>query len=189
MIPLPQTATIKGFENRTHPPSPLPLSRLATDHATCDVVTIAVPPRFFFRKKMPAKPPRVPKGLFVTSSKCSYSRTSQSDATGTPWPGNSSLYSNNENFPFANLKLLASAAPQANPKSSRGKTYKIEEITEDSFKGVDLLSSPPAGSGGGSGWGGGIPQQKNLAQYSSRRRGHRRFFSTTPRLPNMTQGC
>jgi aspartate-semialdehyde dehydrogenase len=50
------------------------------------------------------------------------------------------------NFPFANLKLLASARSAGKPATFKGKTYKIEELTEDSFKGVDLALFSAGGS-------------------------------------------
>lgn len=42
------------------------------------------------------------------------------------------------NFPFDNLKLLASARSAGKTIDYQGKTYTIEELTEDSFKGMDL---------------------------------------------------
>ncbi|MCX5661152.1 MAG: aspartate-semialdehyde dehydrogenase [Planctomycetota bacterium] len=41
-------------------------------------------------------------------------------------------------FPFSNLKLLASARSAGKTAEFKGKKYTIEELTESSFKGVDL---------------------------------------------------
>ncbi|MCE9589521.1 MAG: aspartate-semialdehyde dehydrogenase [Planctomycetes bacterium] len=50
------------------------------------------------------------------------------------------------NFPFSNLKLLASARSAGKTQEFKGKTYKIEELTETSFKGVDVALFSAGGS-------------------------------------------
>lgn len=50
------------------------------------------------------------------------------------------------NFPFSNLKLLASARSAGKTQEFKGKTYKIEELTEASFKGVDVALFSAGGS-------------------------------------------
>ncbi|MCC7192197.1 MAG: aspartate-semialdehyde dehydrogenase [Phycisphaeraceae bacterium] len=50
------------------------------------------------------------------------------------------------NFPMSNLKLLASARSAGKPMEFKGKTYKVEELTEESFKGVDLALFSAGGS-------------------------------------------
>jgi len=42
------------------------------------------------------------------------------------------------NFPFADLKMLASARSAGKTIEFKGKTYTIEELTEDSFEDVDI---------------------------------------------------
>lgn len=42
------------------------------------------------------------------------------------------------NFPYSNMKMLASARSAGKEVSFDGKTYKIEELTSDSFKDVDI---------------------------------------------------
>ena len=42
------------------------------------------------------------------------------------------------NFPVKNLKLLASARSAGKTATFKGETIKIEEMTEESFKGVDI---------------------------------------------------
>ncbi|HEX2972289.1 MAG TPA: aspartate-semialdehyde dehydrogenase [Tepidisphaeraceae bacterium] len=42
------------------------------------------------------------------------------------------------NFPIKNLKLLASARSAGKKIDFKGKTYTVEELTKDSFKGVDI---------------------------------------------------
>eukprot|EP00512_Aurantiochytrium_limacinum_P006973 CAMPEP_0171525720 /NCGR_PEP_ID=MMETSP0959-20130129/9919_1 /TAXON_ID=87120 /ORGANISM="Aurantiochytrium limacinum, Strain ATCCMYA-1381" /LENGTH=365 /DNA_ID=CAMNT_0012066913 /DNA_START=308 /DNA_END=1405 /DNA_ORIENTATION=+ len=42
------------------------------------------------------------------------------------------------NFPFADLKLLASARSAGKTQEFMGKTYTVEELKEDSFEGVDI---------------------------------------------------
>lgn len=42
------------------------------------------------------------------------------------------------NFPFASLKLLASARSAGKQVQFKGETYTIEELTENSFSGVDI---------------------------------------------------
>ena len=49
-------------------------------------------------------------------------------------------------FPFSNLKLLASARSAGKTETFKGKTYKIEELTKDSFKGVELALFSAGGS-------------------------------------------
>ena len=49
-------------------------------------------------------------------------------------------------FPFDNLKLLASARSAGKSIDYQGKTYTVEELTEDSFKGVDLALISTSGS-------------------------------------------
>ena len=50
------------------------------------------------------------------------------------------------NFPIGTLKLLASARSAGKTIEFKGKTHKIEELTEDSFKGVDLALFSAGGS-------------------------------------------
>jgi aspartate-semialdehyde dehydrogenase len=50
------------------------------------------------------------------------------------------------NFPFGNLKLLASSRSAGKTVEFKGKTYTIEELTESSFKGVDLALFSAGGS-------------------------------------------
>jgi len=50
------------------------------------------------------------------------------------------------NFPFDNLKLLASKRSAGKTTTFKGTTYTIEELTEDSFKGVDLALFSAGGS-------------------------------------------
>lgn len=45
---------------------------------------------------------------------------------------------NERDFPFKNLKLLASARSAGKELTVRGKTYKVEEAKADSFNGVDV---------------------------------------------------
>lgn len=49
-------------------------------------------------------------------------------------------------FPFASLKLLASARSAGKTQEFLGKTYTIEELREDSFDGVDLALFSAGGS-------------------------------------------
>lgn len=49
-------------------------------------------------------------------------------------------------FPIANLKLLASARSAGKTVAFEGKTYTVEELTEDSFKEVDLALFSAGGS-------------------------------------------
>ena len=42
------------------------------------------------------------------------------------------------NFPIDNLKLLASARSAGKKMQYNGKDYTIEELTHDSFKGIDI---------------------------------------------------
>ncbi len=41
-------------------------------------------------------------------------------------------------FPFASIKMLASARSVGKPITFKGRTYTVEELTDDSFDGVDL---------------------------------------------------
>ncbi|MEX0775034.1 MAG: aspartate-semialdehyde dehydrogenase [Phycisphaeraceae bacterium] len=50
------------------------------------------------------------------------------------------------NFPFAELTLLASARSAGKEITFRDKTYKVQELTEASFKGVDLALFSAGGS-------------------------------------------
>jgi aspartate-semialdehyde dehydrogenase len=50
------------------------------------------------------------------------------------------------NFPIGDLKLLASARSAGKTETFKGKTYKIEELTEASFKGVDIALFSAGGS-------------------------------------------
>ncbi len=50
------------------------------------------------------------------------------------------------NFPFASLKLLASKRSAGKKVTFMGKEYTIEELTHDSFEGVDLVLSSAGGS-------------------------------------------
>lgn len=43
------------------------------------------------------------------------------------------------NLPFKSIKFLASARSAGKPLTFKGQTYKVEELTPDSFKGVDLV--------------------------------------------------
>ncbi len=49
-------------------------------------------------------------------------------------------------FPVAELKLLASARSAGRKYKYHGKTYKVEELTENSFEGVDLVLASAGGS-------------------------------------------
>lgn len=49
-------------------------------------------------------------------------------------------------FPIGNLKLLASARSAGKPVDFLGKTYTIEELTHDSFKGIDIALFSAGGS-------------------------------------------
>ncbi|QQE11110.1 aspartate-semialdehyde dehydrogenase [Planctomycetota bacterium] len=49
-------------------------------------------------------------------------------------------------FPIAELKLLASARSAGKTTTFKGKTYTVEELTEDSFKNVDLALFSAGGS-------------------------------------------
>src|SRR5205814_4268610 len=42
------------------------------------------------------------------------------------------------NFPIRNLKLLASSRSAGKTVDFAGKTYTVEEMTKDSFKGIDI---------------------------------------------------
>jgi aspartate-semialdehyde dehydrogenase len=50
------------------------------------------------------------------------------------------------NFPFAQLKLLASARSAGKPITFKGKTYTVEELTADSFAGIDIALFSAGGS-------------------------------------------
>ncbi|MCC6581274.1 MAG: aspartate-semialdehyde dehydrogenase [Phycisphaeraceae bacterium] len=50
------------------------------------------------------------------------------------------------NFPFSELRLLASARSAGKPLTFKGKTYKVEELKDTSFKGVDLALFSAGGS-------------------------------------------
>mmetsp|Transcript_6078 Transcript_6078/g.10818 ORF Transcript_6078/g.10818 Transcript_6078/m.10818 type:complete len:361 (+) Transcript_6078:232-1314(+) len=50
------------------------------------------------------------------------------------------------NFPFADIKLLASARSAGKTQEFMGKTYTIEELTTDSFKDVDIAFFSAGGS-------------------------------------------
>jgi aspartate-semialdehyde dehydrogenase len=50
------------------------------------------------------------------------------------------------NFPIKNLKLLASARSAGKAVEFAGKTYVIEELTKDSFKGIDIALFSAGGS-------------------------------------------
>ena len=50
------------------------------------------------------------------------------------------------NFPFKSLKLLASKRSAGKTVEFMGKTYTIEELTHDSFEGVDIVLSSAGGS-------------------------------------------
>ncbi len=49
-------------------------------------------------------------------------------------------------FPFASIKMLASGRSAGKEQKFLGKTYKIEEATPDSFKGIDLVLASAGGS-------------------------------------------
>ncbi len=49
-------------------------------------------------------------------------------------------------FPFASLKLIASARSAGKTITFKGETYTVEELTEDSFEGVDLALFSAGGS-------------------------------------------
>ncbi len=49
-------------------------------------------------------------------------------------------------FPIGELKMLASSRSAGKPIEFKGKTYTVEELTEDSFKGVDLALFSAGGS-------------------------------------------
>lgn len=48
---------------------------------------------------------------------------------------------NERNFPIKNLKLLASSRSEGKKINFNGRSYAVEELTHDSFKGVDLVLS------------------------------------------------
>ena len=50
------------------------------------------------------------------------------------------------NFPIRSIKFLASARSAGKPITFRGKTYTIEELTRDSFKGVQIAFFSAGGS-------------------------------------------
>ncbi len=50
------------------------------------------------------------------------------------------------NFPVQSLKLLASARSKGKKYSFRGSSHTVEELTEQSFKGVDIVLSSAGGS-------------------------------------------
>src|SRR5438046_1381518 len=50
------------------------------------------------------------------------------------------------NFPFSSLKLLASSRSAGKTQVFKGKPYTIEELTESSFKGVDIALFSAGGS-------------------------------------------
>jgi aspartate-semialdehyde dehydrogenase len=50
------------------------------------------------------------------------------------------------NFPIKNLKLLASARSAGKRIDYKGKTYTVEELTKDSFKGVEIALFSAGGS-------------------------------------------
>lgn len=50
------------------------------------------------------------------------------------------------NFPIKNLKLLASARSAGKKIEFKGKTYTVEELTKDSFKGVEIALFSAGGS-------------------------------------------
>ena len=49
-------------------------------------------------------------------------------------------------FPFASLKMLASGRSAGKDLQFMGQTYRVEEATPDSFKGIDLVLSSAGGS-------------------------------------------
>src|SRR5206468_1706241 len=50
------------------------------------------------------------------------------------------------NFPIRNLRLLASARSAGKKVDFRGNTYVVEELTKDSFKGVEIAFFSAGGS-------------------------------------------
>src|SRR5512133_274589 len=50
------------------------------------------------------------------------------------------------NFPIKNLKLLASARSAGKTVKYRGQDYKVEELTKDSFKGIEIALFSAGGS-------------------------------------------
>ena len=50
------------------------------------------------------------------------------------------------NFPFADVKMLASSRSAGKPIDFAGRTYTVEELTADAFAGVDLVLSSTSGS-------------------------------------------
>jgi len=50
------------------------------------------------------------------------------------------------NFPFTNIKFLASKRTAGNPIQFKGKTYTVEELTESSFAGIDIALFSAGGS-------------------------------------------
>src|SRR3989338_5313366 len=50
------------------------------------------------------------------------------------------------NFPVKSLKLLASARSKGKNYSFRGQSHGVEELTEQSFKGIDIVLSSAGGS-------------------------------------------
>jgi aspartate-semialdehyde dehydrogenase len=49
-------------------------------------------------------------------------------------------------FPFAEIRMLASARSAGKPITFKGETYKVQELKEDSFRGVDLALFSAGGS-------------------------------------------
>jgi len=52
----------------------------------------------------------------------------------------------NRNFPISEIRMLASARSAGKKQEFMGKTYTIEEMTEDSFEGVDIALFSAGGS-------------------------------------------
>src|SRR3954469_7445002 len=50
------------------------------------------------------------------------------------------------NFPIKNLRLLASARSAGKTVTYRGETFTVEELTKDSFKGVEIALFSAGGS-------------------------------------------
>jgi aspartate-semialdehyde dehydrogenase len=50
------------------------------------------------------------------------------------------------NFPFTKITFLASIRSAGKPITFKGKTYTVQELKEDSFKGVDLALFSAGGS-------------------------------------------
>ena len=51
------------------------------------------------------------------------------------------------NFPYTSLKMLASSRSAGKKLAFQGKEYTVEELTKDSFKGIDIALFSAGASG------------------------------------------